>query len=300
MLFAPYYPDVIFIDPFSPRAPDELIAVLSGGDVGLVWCELVQGMSCRAIPAELLQIIASRKQDMGYLTGIDEVLTGVWRSADTFLLGQSWLPDVVDIASIAKPLSDMMIPVAATLTTAEVIQCCRQTNTAAVGHLLQRYRNNLCAHVAWHALQSVNTAAARDQRRLAEEQLREGLARLADRSPPVRVGAGHGMHLRLIANSRLFPFRENSLMGELLGQAFEDLILRRCRVILGRGRFFPPLFPPPGTIPQAVSRLEHGLDGVTAVTVYTNLLRNVAGLASFALRRWIRRVRSTADVGEAA
>lgn len=28
-------------------------------------------------------------------------------------------------------------------------------------------------------------------------------------------------------------------MGELLGQAMEDLILRRCHVVLGRGRFFP-------------------------------------------------------------
>lgn len=296
--FAPYYPDVIFVNPFGRGAADDLIAALSGGDVGLVWCELVQGMSCRAIPDELLQIIASLKHDMGYLIGIDEVLTGVWRSADTFLLAQSWLPDVVDIASIAKPLSDMMVPVAATLTTTEVIWSCRQTNDAAVDQLLKRYRNNLCAHVAWHALQSVNTEAAREHRRLAEGQLREGLVRLADRSPLYESVQGHGMHVRLIANSRLFPFRENSLMGELLGQAFEDLILRRCRVILGRGRFFPPLFPPPDTIAQAVSRLEYGLEGVTAFTVYVNLLRNVAGLASFAVRRWVRRLRPQSDGGQ--
>lgn len=288
--FEPYYPDVVFIDPFGAGAAEELSAALTDPEVGLVWCELIQGMSCQGIPTELLNIIAEGKHGGGFLVGIDEVLTGIWRSSDTFLLQQSWLPHLADIVSIAKPLSDMMIPMAATLTTPEVLDACRRTNAEAVSELQGRYRNNLGSHVAWHALRRVNNAEAQHRRRTEQTALKEGLDRIAARSPLYESVQGHGTHLRLIANSRYFPFKENGVMGELLGQAFEDLILRRCRVILGRGRFFPPLFPPSGTLAQAVYRLETGLDGVTAATVYATLVRNVAGLAAFAAKRQFQRL----------
>lgn len=298
--FEPYYPDVVFIDPFGAGAASRLASVLADRDVGLVWCELIQGMSCQGIPDELLRIVAEHKRESGFLVGVDEVLTGVWRSADTFLLQQSWLPGVADIATIAKPLSDMMIPMAATLTTRAVIEAAHHNHADAVDELRHRYRNNLGAHVAWHALRSVNTEEAQQRRRSERETLRDGLERLAARSPLYESVQGHGTHLRLITNSRHFPFRENGVMGELLGQAFEDLILRRCRVILGRGRFFPPLFPPTGTAEQAVARLESGLDGVTAATVYANLLRNLAGLAAFAARRQFHRLRVRPPIGQRA
>jgi hypothetical protein len=70
----------------------------------------------------------------------------------------------------------------------------------------------------------------------------------------------------------------------------EDLILRRCKVILGRGRFFPPLFPPSGTMAEAVERLERGFDGVTPLTVYATLVRCLAGLTTFMVKRQLQRL----------
>ncbi|QCH25501.1 aminotransferase class III-fold pyridoxal phosphate-dependent enzyme [Mycobacteroides salmoniphilum] len=288
--FEPYYPDVVFIDPFGAQAAQELTRALEHPDVGLVWCELIQGMSCRAIPPELLRIVADAKQRRGFLIGIDEVLTGVWRSAETFLLQQTWMPGAVDIVTIAKPLSDMMFPMAAALATSTVVDAARGTNAHAVADLQSRYRNNLGAHIAWHALRSVDTPELHARRRAERAILIDGLRRLAARSPLYQSVEGYGTHIRLIVSSRYFPFQENGLMGELLGQAMEDLILRRCQVILGRGRFFPPLFPPTGTMAEAVDRLERGFDGVTPITVYATLVRCLAGLTTFMVRRQIQRL----------
>ncbi|MBV0915868.1 aminotransferase class III-fold pyridoxal phosphate-dependent enzyme [Mycobacteroides chelonae] len=288
--FEPYYPDVVFIDPFGAQAAQELAQALEHPDVGLVWCELIQGMSCRAIPPELLGIITDARQRRGFLVGIDEVLTGVWRSAETFLLQQTWMPGVVDIVTIAKPLSDMMFPMAAALATSTVVDAARETNARAVSDLQGRYRNNLGAHIAWHALRSVDTPELHTQRRAERATLVEGLRRLAARSPLYQSVEGYGTHLRLIVDPRYFPFQENGLMGELLGQAMEDLILRRCKVILGRGRFFPPLFPPSGTMAEAVERLERGFDGVTPLTVYATLVRCLAGLTTFMVKRQLQRL----------
>ncbi|MGH3725618.1 MAG: aminotransferase class III-fold pyridoxal phosphate-dependent enzyme [Mycobacterium sp.] len=288
--FEPYYPDVVFVDPFSADAADKLTAALDHPDVGLVWCELIQGMSCIAIPPELLRIVTDAKQRSGFLVGVDEVLTGVWRSAETFLLQQTWMPDAVDIVTIAKPLSDMMFPMAATLATAGVVEAARGTNAQALADLQKRYRNNLGAHIAWHALRAVNTPESHTLRRAERAVLTDGLRRLTAHSPLYQSVEGHGAHLRLITDSRYFPFRENTLMGELLGQAMEDLILRRCHVVLGRGRFFPPLFPPEGMMAEAVARLERGFEGVTPATVYGTLMRCVGGLAVFMLKRQVKRL----------
>lgn len=288
--FRPYYPDVVFIDPFRADAAEKLTAALDHPDVGLVWCELIQGMSCVAIPAELLQIVASAKQRGGFLIGVDEVLTGVWRSAETFLLQQTWMPDIVDIVTIAKPLSDMMFPMAAALTTADVAEAARSTNPQAFSDLQNRYRNNLGAHIAWHALSTVNTPESHARRIAERAVLAEGLRRLTTNSPLYQSVEGYGAHLRLVTHSRYFPFQENTLMGELLGQAMEDLILRRCHVVLGRGRFFPPLFPPEGMMAEAVARLEKGFEGVTPATVYATLVRCVGGLAAFMLGRQLKRL----------
>ncbi|MUM19851.1 aminotransferase class III-fold pyridoxal phosphate-dependent enzyme [Mycobacterium sp. CBMA271] len=288
--FQPYYPDVVFIDPFSADAAEELTAALDHPDVGLVWCELIQGMSCVAIPTELLKIVAAAKHRSGFLIGVDEVLTGVWRSAETFLLQQTWMPDIVDIVTIAKPLSDMMFPMAAALATSEVAEAARRTDAQAFTELQNRYRNNLGAHIAWHALRSVNTPESHARRMVERAALTDGLRRLTAHSPLYRSVEGYGAHLRLVTDSRYFPFRENTLMGELLGQAMEDLILRRCHVVLGRGRFFPPLFPPEGMMAEAVARLEHGFEGVTPATVYGTLVRCVGGLASFMVRRQLERL----------
>jgi acetylornithine/succinyldiaminopimelate/putrescine aminotransferase len=286
--FEPYSADVVFVDPLSPTAADDLRRVLDDPQVGLFWCELIQGTACVAIPDGLLQVVRDAKHRSDFLVGIDEVLTGVWRSADTFLFQQAVLPDVVDITALAKPLSDMTIPVAATLATAQVLDAARQTDPTVVVELENRYKNNLGAHIAWHALHTVNTPESQAQRRAEREILLRGLTELAASSPLVRSVEGFGAHVRLDVDS-IFPFRENTLLAEMVGQSLEDLILRRCGVILGRCRFFPPLFPPQGSMSEVVERLRHGFDGLTVTRVYLNLVRNFASLGSFFVQRQISR-----------
>ncbi|OMB97151.1 aminotransferase [Mycobacterium sp. NS-7484] len=283
--FEPYYSDVIFIDPFAATAAHDLRAALDDPQVGLFWCELIQGTTCEIIPAELLEVVAAAKAEQGFVVGVDEVLTGVWRSADTFLYHETVLDGLVDIVTLAKPLSDMTVPVAATLARAEVVAAAEATDVEAVQRLRTRYRNNLGAHIAVNALRAVDNPAAHEQRRTEREALLRGLEALAATSPLVRSVEGAGIHVRIDIDRRYFPFRENTVLSEMIDQSIEDLILRRCGVILGRGRFFPPIYPPAGAMAQVVDRLHRGFDGFTVVTVYANLVRNIAAFASFGIRR---------------
>lgn len=285
--FEPYYSDVVFVDPFAPTAARDLRSALDDPQVGLFWGELIQGTTCEIIPPALLSIVAEAKAARGFIVGVDEVLTGVWRSADTFLYHEGVLAGVVDIVTLAKPLSDMIIPVAATLARAGVVADAEVTNTGAVQRLRSRYRNNLGAHIAVNALRAVDNPASHEQRRTERETLLRGLQALTATSPLIRSVEGAGAHVRIDIDRRCFPFRENTVLSEMVDQSIEDLILRRCGVILGRGRFFPPIFPPAGAMADVVERLQRGFDGFTVATVYANLVRNIAAFASFGIRRQV-------------
>jgi acetylornithine/succinyldiaminopimelate/putrescine aminotransferase len=288
--YEPYYPDVTFVDPFASDAVERLTEALGDPQVGLFWAELIQGTTCVPIPAELLTVITTQRRLHGFLVGVDEVLTGVWRSADR-LLYHTALLDHVDLTALAKPLSDMTIPIAVTLARKEVIEAASESNPDAVRHLEQRYRNNLSAQIAWQALASVDTPESQRVRREELARLRSGVQRAVERSTAFGPVQGSGAHIRLTLNRRYFPFREGSPIGELIDQMAGEVIMRRAGVLLSRGRFFAPIFPAAGEAAQVTSRLEAGLPRVTAPAIYATLLSKVARLTAYFIRQRLRKPR---------
>jgi acetylornithine/succinyldiaminopimelate/putrescine aminotransferase len=278
--FRPYYRDVIYVDPFAPDAASRFASVVSHGDVGLVWFELIQGMSCRPLPVELVRRIAALRGEHGYLVGVDEVLTGVWRSGSSFLAHQSLL-DEVDFTTLAKPLSDMTLPIAVTLASDKVVRLVKQRHPDDLAYLRDRYRHNLAAHIAWHVLSVVSALDNRE----AQQVLGEGVARVVRRSSLFEAAAGTGSHLRLVPSRRWFPGDPRSVRGQLIEASIQDLIMRRCRVLLAQQRFFPPLFADVGEVREAMSRLDNGLRGVTPATVYLNAIRRICAATLVRLRK---------------
>lgn len=274
--FAPYCPGVVFVDPFSTDAAKQLTHALSDPSVGLVWCELIQGSSCLPIPQHLLKIIEDLKPAGGYLIGVDEILTGAWRAGEEFLYHARNLPSA-DLVAISKPLSDMTIPMAAALTTRQVVDAARRTDSAAVDQLQAQYRNNLGAHIATHALAKVDTPGAHAERRKARQILAEGLEQLVKKSSLYEGVTGSGAQLRLIPSRKYFPFKSGSFAAEMTESSFENLVLQRCGVILSRGRFLFPIFPQAHDLEETMRRMQRLAD-VSPITVYRGTAVNVVKL----------------------
>lgn len=288
--FAPYCPGVIFVDPFSTDAEYQLTHALSDPAVGLVWCELIQGSSCLPIPQHLLKIIEDLKPTGGYLVGVDEILTGAWRADEEFLYHARHLPSA-DLVAISKPLSDMTIPMAAALSTRQVVDDARRTDSAAVDQLQAQYRNNLGAHIAAHALTKVDTPGAHAERRKAREILTEGLEQLVKQSSLYEGVTGRGAQLRLVPSRKYFPFKAGSFVAEMTESSFENLVLQQCGVILSRGRFLFPIFPQAHDLEEAMRRMQR-LTDVGPITVYRGAVVNVVKLfAHMGLQRLRNRSR---------
>jgi acetylornithine/succinyldiaminopimelate/putrescine aminotransferase len=289
--FAPYYPHIVFVDIDSATAAGDLSVALSDPAVGLFWCELVQGYQCFNIPEHLLEVVRRAKTEHDVMVGFDEVLTGVWRASENEFLYHQELGLTADLVTIAKPLSDMTLPMGACLARSTVIEEVHRSHCNGpdiVESLRQRYRNNLAAHIAVHALQVVDQPDAQAIRRKERATMLEGLTSLVDNSRIYSSIEGSGAHIRLALNKRYFPGPANGTLEDLVETSLEEIILKRCGVLLGRGRVFAPIFPPQGSMDQTMSALHAGFPTITVPAVYRNLARALTRLAVNAVRRRIR------------
>ncbi len=110
----PLYPDVVYVDPFAADAVSQLSRILRELPVALIQLELIQGVGgVREIPAAVLDLLRSTRQDTGVLLFVDEVQTGMFRTGP--FVRSTELSLAPDLLTIGKGTSDMMIPFALTL-----------------------------------------------------------------------------------------------------------------------------------------------------------------------------------------
>ncbi|RJL35928.1 aminotransferase class III-fold pyridoxal phosphate-dependent enzyme [Bailinhaonella thermotolerans] len=286
--FRPYYFDVVYVDPFAPGAARELEALLRGGDVALVWFEVIQGMDCRPLPAPVVRLVDDLRAECGYLIGVDEVMTGGWRTGDSFLAHEKVVANS-DIAVLAKPLSDATLPVGAVMVTGDVETRARAAAPDLVERLARHYRNNLAAHVALHALRDVSTEERHTRRIRAQQELITGLRELAASSRLFQAAAGSGGHVRLVLDRRWFPYHKRSQVGQLMEAAISALLLRDCGVLVMQLRFFHRIFADEAEVREVVARLKAGTRRYTPLTVYRHA---IAQVVSFALAKTVRDLRA--------
>jgi acetylornithine/succinyldiaminopimelate/putrescine aminotransferase len=292
--FRPYYHDVVYVDPFSRSAPEDLERILRAGDVALVWFEAIQGMQCERLPDRLIEVVSRLRESEGFLVGVDEVLTGAWRAGEHFLYHQDLLLRA-DVVSLAKPLSDMLLPMGTALTTEDVYRRAATFAPETVTMLESYYRCALSSHVAWNALEKVASPEWAESRSRLCQTLRDGLAQVAKGSPLFDGVAGEGTLLRLLPRRRWFPFNSRSSVGRIVELAVSELILERCGVLVAQLRFFPSIAGDAADVAQAMNLLAKGTKELTPVGVYRHSLTRLWQLARSNVRSAYRSRRSASS-----
>ncbi|MFC7303686.1 aminotransferase class III-fold pyridoxal phosphate-dependent enzyme [Streptomyces monticola] len=265
--FRPYYAHLAYVDPFAPDAVDRLRTLLRTGDVALVWFELVQGAACRPLPAELVRAIDEHRDEYGYLVGVDEVLTGGWRTGEHYLAHQDVLRRA-DIVTLGKTISDMTLPAAAVMVSDEVLARAEERDPAHVARLRTEFRHNLGAHISLHAVEAVDQEPVRAEQLAAYAELKASLERLCRTSKVLGGVSGTHAHLKLTMGHRLLSFPHGSGPGTLLTLALSDLIHQRCGVYMPLLAIRHRVAADRDDLRELADRLRTGTRGITPLMIY--------------------------------
>lgn len=281
--FAPYYKSMRYIDPFAEDAADQLRAIAATGRVALVWFEVVQGYHVRAVPQALLDCVAALKDEHGFLVGVDEVLTGMWR-ASASVLASSERTDAVDIVAMSKGTSDLIYPISWALVTDEVYAAAHANFPEGVEWRSRYYKTNIGAHIATNALKAglAFQAEARwtdDPFDLAAEL--RGIVKGTDLFESVQV---EETLIRFTVNKRVFPFVDLSFQAMMIDSAVSRLILKEGGLLIPFLRAFLPSLSSQGERREFAARLRQSLERISPATVYEFLLGRLRGAAD---TQWI-------------
>jgi len=150
--FSPLYAHTLCIDPSAPDAVEQFQKAVESSTVALVWFEMIQGEAgIKPIPTALLQAIDANKKEKGYLVGVDEIQTGLFRTGKFLNYeGKIAQPDIV---TIGKGLSDMVCPIGAVLFKEHVLIDAEKTNANYTSSIKEYYANNLSSAISQNALE---------------------------------------------------------------------------------------------------------------------------------------------------
>jgi acetylornithine/succinyldiaminopimelate/putrescine aminotransferase/ubiquinone/menaquinone biosynthesis C-methylase UbiE len=209
--FLPLYYDVLYIDPMNRRAPEILINEFESGNIALVWSEIFHGQSGLFLPKTILDLLRENKEKYRYLIGVDEVLTGLYRTGPLLASKEKNLN--ADIVTLFKSMTDTTFPCGATLMSEDVYQDARQTNGKVVDELEQLYTNQMGAHVALHLLEKLDHEHMENHVKKIGAILSKGFEEIAEKSPFLTGVRGSGMVYVL-------NFSYRSKLVKLLGKKF--------------------------------------------------------------------------------
>jgi acetylornithine/succinyldiaminopimelate/putrescine aminotransferase/ubiquinone/menaquinone biosynthesis C-methylase UbiE len=240
--FFPLYFDVVYIDPMNQQAKQVLRQQLESKKVALIWFELVQGQTIRSIPRELLDLIEQYRADNGYLIGVDEVLTGMYRMGEFLAFkGKNLSPDV---AALFKGLTDATFPYGVTLVSDKVYRQALSVNPGLVNRLENLYVNQLGAHISLHVLEKLASPGIEQHVERVSQLLLAGLRDIGRKSPFIREVRGEGMlfGLDFAYESKILKFLGQRTRQT--GQALFPLVMNRlCREKAGAFFHFNRLSP---------------------------------------------------------
>jgi acetylornithine/succinyldiaminopimelate/putrescine aminotransferase len=269
--FEPYYGDVIYIDPFAAGAEEEFVRQVRGGGVALVWFELVQGYMLKRVPDSLVRTVERYKGECGYLIGVDEVLTGMWKSGRTLLLHQGCVSGV-DIVTMSKATSDMLFPVSWALVTDDVFREASATDESVVRLLQKFYRNNLGGLVALNALETGRRFFETHDLTDALQTFHAAIQQIVAKSSLFSGITTTGSLLRLHLNKDWFPYTEGSIEATLAEGAVSKLLLSSTGVLVTYLRIFLPCIHSAELHAGILRRLRVGVAKITPSTVYAYML----------------------------
>ncbi|MCA9401070.1 MAG: aminotransferase class III-fold pyridoxal phosphate-dependent enzyme, partial [Candidatus Omnitrophica bacterium] len=193
--FKPLYHDVVYLDPFEKGIEAQLKQYLSSKKIALVWMELIHGTSNRAVPEHIIDLIAEYKKEGGYLIGVDEVLTGFYRTGVLFAFQRTRL--AVDVLSLSKAMSDGTFPIGATMASHDVYHKALRQNEQYVRWIEMFYKNQLGSHISVHGIEKLLKANPSGHVREVSGILKSGFKSIALESPLMSSIDGDGFMLHI-------------------------------------------------------------------------------------------------------
>lgn len=236
--FAPLYDSIIEVDPFSKESSSYFVKSCADGDVALVWFEVMQGNDLREIPQELINTILKCREKFGFFIGVDEILTGMYRTGTFLYAHQRNIP--YDIVTIGKGLTDMTFPQGAVLVSANVYQKALSQNKQLVESLSAYYRNQLGSHIALHALSKVEQEQISKRVHRNGDMLKERLSHIAKSTGFISEIRGHGMILYLTLNPEMLAIKVFGV--EITEFLLSSYYLEHGNILLLNSRMTPSLY----------------------------------------------------------
>ena len=174
----PLYPNVVYVDPFASDAIDALDSAFAQYPIGVVQCELVQGVGgVRPIPEKVIRHIDELRSKNDTLLFVDEVQTGMFRTGPFVHCQDVGIKP--DLISVGKAASDMMFPFAMTLFSDQVqhvlqSRACNMTNVIRT-RFGYEFGYKTMLNTLIHAEQNGLDAHIRSRAELFEKRLKENL-----------------------------------------------------------------------------------------------------------------------------
>lgn len=235
--FHPLYFDVVEIDAFKENAAQELEAELTSGTVSLVWFEILQGQNLDRIPDAIIDVINRNQEKGGYFVGVDEILTGMFRTGPFICsAGKVLKPDVI---ALAKGVSDMSFPMASVLVSERLYKLAKKENSSLVEMLETHFINQLGSHIALHGLEKALETGldhhVEEMGNLFKSLVKESVST----SPLHKEVRGEGLLLYLKLNKKAFPI--NVIGEEFVEFLMSDFYLNKGKVLFLNSRLTPSL-----------------------------------------------------------
>lgn len=243
----PYFPlyfDVVYIDPFAKDAEDVITKELKSEKIALIWFEILQGQNGRVLPRKILDLIRQYREKSGYLIGVDEIMTGLYRTGKFF--AHTGRIDSPDMVTLFKGLTDCTFPFGVTLVSPGVHERAAANYPDLVNYLENLYINQLGAHIALHLLEKLDSPQFQEHLRPTAEIFAAGLDEIAKNSPFVKRVRGEGFFYCIHYNYRsillnLLGPKAQPMIKELFPVFMSRTIARKTNIILALDRLMPAL-----------------------------------------------------------
>lgn len=253
--FGPLYSGMVYIDPFAKDAPKILREELLSGDVALVWLEVIQGMSGKEIPTEVLKVIDECKEAGGYYVGVDEILMGFFR-AGQFLSheGKMCKPDII---TISKALTDATIPISTTLVSSKIYQQASHYNAELTAYYESAYVNQLASHISGHLIEKLPELGLDTKVNDISSYISNQFEQICRDNKFISQFAGHGLYFYFVYNLKPMPLKIlGQLSRNLYSLFFAGIILNQANTFVMIDRFLPALTISRQEIDQFVASLK--------------------------------------------
>lgn len=192
----PIYNNVVYIEPFSEDAEENLIKELEDDDTALVWFEMIQGTTVTELPQNIISIVQRYKEKKGYYIGVDEILMGFYRVDKLVSYTDTGIkPDVV---TFSKALADATFPIGMTVVSEEIYNNAVKRNRGIVDFMKNLYKSELGCCIALNSIEKITNPEFVKNIQSVSEILEKGLKEVGRESDVLEEIRGKGHIYKIV------------------------------------------------------------------------------------------------------